>query len=127
MPGGRVLSAIGWALKGKKAEMTEVERLEAAIEKLETLKAGSAQGEWQFAADGSESAIYDNDTGYELALIPEMFMAGNFAANADLIVTLHRTIDAQLGILRAARVVYGSGIAVPEWMTLADAILGGGS
>ena len=88
--------------------MNAVERIEAAITKLEALKSESIQGLWRsaelsgshwlvFAAtDGSGggesvAAITSNDGDNESSREP----------TAELIVTLHRTIDAQLAILRA--------------------------
>lgn len=114
--------------------MSAVERLEAAIAKLETQKAESTPGEWNarqaFNIDG-EVVGHDINTAtaYELGC--------TFTPNSDaeLIVTLHRTIDAQLAFLRAAVE------SVPIWiedgateaevvedlereLALADAILG---
>lgn len=74
--------------------MNAIERIQAAIEKLEALKAQATGGEWWksglevFAGPGL-SADY---------LVVEN---ARLRADAELIVTLHRTIDAQLAVLRS--------------------------
>ena len=110
--------------------MNAVERIEAAIERLEARRDASTRGRWEFSLDPfSESVAYviGSSEAYELAsdLIEE---------DADLIVTLHRTIDAQLAILREAHRFathrYAALFTFPyipsDWnaVALADAILG---
>jgi len=118
--------------------MNAVERIEAAIEKLEQLKTESTQVTWsQVGAHGP------SDLGVSVR-IPisrhhDVLAYAGTAANAHLIVTLHRTIDAQLAILRAGRSACRAFPHVvndrdlPGWaaeakvhaLAFADAILGG--
>jgi len=132
--------------------MSAVERLQAAIDKLEQLKAESTQGEWWFESlpETGESRIASDVYGFAfMAATTVTFypVPGGMKPNdAELIVALHRTIDAQIAALRAGWVwfddfereapTYGDGRAVsasrlfkvsPEGraiMQLADAILG---
>lgn len=119
--------------------MNAVEKLEAAISKLEALKAGAPSGPWEWREDFGEPG----DTGTALTNGEDVEIIGAYNWHccsyrdepnvadgaADLIVTLHRTIDAQLAILRGAlrvRRPMGDQYAVPSLaVDLADAILGG--
>jgi len=82
--------------------VTAVERLEAAIAKLERLKSDSP---------------------------------GRLYTSNELLVTLHRTIDAQLDLLRLTRAYLGAGMTGPDSSNafaalggaLADAIVGDNS
>ena len=123
--------------------MNEAGRISAAIEKLERLKAESTPGPWASVQDGqhatlvrrppkSESAIHtpadiplhwDGGYGYD----PTME-----ASDGELIVTLQRTIDVQLELLRLAlkygELDAGSGSRfIKGARALADAILGSDS
>ena len=105
--------------------MTAVERLGAAIAKLEQLKADSTPGPWVGRTNIlGIRRLMDSEGG----VLAEMFDATDHGdesfENTDLIVTLHRTIDAQLAILRFA--VDGL-YDLPEFLMLADAILGDNS
>jgi len=90
--------------------MTALEEIEAAIANLTRLKAESTQ--WQPDPDMPELAGWyvDSDgSGLQgVFAIKELFRGGHAVAlyadppDAELIVTLHRTIDAQLAILGAA-------------------------
>ncbi|MGG7450590.1 hypothetical protein ACQ3HE_06835 [Plantibacter auratus] len=111
--------------------MNALERLEAAITKLEAVKAVTP-GTWEidtnapfsrdlvgiFVPECREYAVkFDDDEQPKRALV-------------DSIITLHRTIDAQLAILRTAKyrrvhMPRGSGIPISDELALADAILGG--
>lgn len=88
--------------------MSAVERLQAAIDKLEALRAESTQGEWGFESvpETGESRIYAEADGFAfMAATTVTFYpvpGGMKPSDADLIATLHRTIDAQLAILRTA-------------------------
>ncbi len=102
--------------------MTPVERLQAAIEKLETLRSQTGYYE-------SHGWLVENVTvGFEYDPREEQAPL----TNDDLIVTLHRTIDAQLAILREALFqLEGAparagfiGNEFNLFMRLADAILG---
>jgi hypothetical protein len=105
-----------------------VERLEAAITKLETLRAESTPGRW-VAEDESFNGPYvrawfDNEFNGNTGIAGTR----HGMPDADLIVTLHRTIDAQLAILRGVAAIKGT--PNPLFMldrfalNLADAILG---
>jgi len=107
--------------------VTAAERLQAAIEKLEALKAEST-GPNAWVADGRYRIAHaDPSDG-----LGRMIVAAGSAADVRLIVTLVRTIDAQLDVLRLASAFYGAGITGPDSSTafaecavaLADAILG---
>lgn len=108
--------------------MNAVETLGAAIHKLETLKAAGTEGEWWMNPIERGEVFIEGDPAageYPLAEVHEH-------ADAELIVTLHRTIDAQLAILRAALddfERYGSKPSkfFENDLALADAILGGES
>ena len=86
--------------------MNAVERLSAAIEKLEALKAESTQGGWRVVGGGGNGVTIEGTR----HLYDQLIDAGDYAASREqfvndvdpaLIVTLHRTIDAQLAILRS--------------------------
>lgn len=98
--------------------MTPVERLQAAIEKLE-----AAQGEtWYFTTPSDEGLL--SRQGWIDAVNPgggRQVLGLIGPADAGRILMLHRTIDAQLAILRFA--VDGL-YDLPEFLMLADAILG---
>lgn len=100
--------------------MTPVERLQAAIEKLERLRSKvpeSGEREWRQAS---------NRRGWIVAHDGTPVAQNLTQSDVDMILTLHRTIDAQLAILRdvleAANLVY-----TLNALALADAILGGDS
>ena len=108
--------------------MTPAERLQAAIEKLEHQKALSTTGPWEaYTVPGTrkEAEYVAIGIGDSEARVVR-FEGGYF--DADLIVTLHRTIDAQLAILRAALKARTLALYSPMTdpaLALADAILGG--
>ncbi len=114
--------------------MSAVERLQAAIEKLEALKRASDDGPWTI---GDESPTHAD-------LFVVACEGGNGdvtdyidRGNAYLIVTLYRTLDAQLAILRDSAERYSKfpPAREPDWqpkapstvnaLALADAINGG--
>lgn len=112
--------------------MTPVERLQAAIEKLERLKDTATPGDWRAGSDTYGNAEvrswFDNDQNGNTRI------AHTYAhdrADSYLIVTLHRTIDAQLAILRSAFGDSSGSHDEPNAfrlaLELADAILGGDS
>lgn len=98
--------------------MTAAETIEQAIARLEEKRAAAMRGPW------------GNSSGDLIG--PDDFDSLFSEENAELIVTLHRTIDAQLDMLRFARGFYGAQITGPESSTafaelalaLAAAILG---
>jgi hypothetical protein len=123
--------------------MNAAETIQAAIEKLETLKADTSPAPW-FA---TEDTLYTAETwkGPRGRIAPRpIFMAeGNWVAgyvhieaDAELILALHRTIDAQITILRRdldIRVDYIARGILAKWeeaveraaaLDLARAILG---
>ena len=87
--------------------MTPEQRLQAAIEKLEALRGAGTPAPWT-TTWGSATVPAADDLG---------------SGDADLIVTLHRTIDAQLAILYRALNRNAPERDAAEM--LADAILGG--
>lgn len=118
--------------------MNPVERLQAAIEKLERLRDESdpirPDSAWVTDYDVTEDArrilvLDSHNGGYDGSTVAEVTSEGR----AQLIVTLHRTIDAQLAILWAAQIETTdvmTAIEKPYWeaaLALADAILGASS
>ena len=106
-------------------------RLQAAIEKLERIKAGSIEGPWVWKGDRIADGAFlegaaDETVIWAYGMHTEGFLVVS-EADADLIVTLHRTIDAQLAILRRVLRYYTTtdgGVTVKLELDLADAILG---
>jgi len=112
-----------------------VERLEAAIAKLEQLKADSTPGPWGWR--------YSSEWGGRVLArqsgVPQkgVVVSGrvDLAGDCTLIVTLHQTIDAQLDLLRLTRAYLGAGMTGPDSSNafaalggaLCDAILGDNS
>lgn len=111
---------------------THLETIRAAIERLEKLKSDSTPGPWH---SPDEDGWIESHAGYAVMADDDMNHLGGpngrasqveyeHPANGELIVTLHRTIDAQLEILRL-------GLDLPirwdensAWLHLAEAILG---
>ena len=114
------------------SDLTPPQRIEAAIVRLEELRAESAQGPWEWRLyDGvrdSKSRLVrvvepEDEYGYDrVELLAEYLTRGN----ADLIVTLHSTINAQLAILNRFSEYPNRELEEPV-MALADAILSGGA
>ena len=108
--------------------MTPAERLRAAIADLEQQRYRAKPGRWTI----SNGAVMHSGG---IGLNPVLLRQPNSQADAELIVTLHRTIDAQLTILRhelarAEAKIAGGGVEHVVWshtrdaLALADAILG---
>lgn len=102
--------------------MTPIERLQAAIEKLERLRDAAPPAPWEVYPYWGMAVLHadlnpEKSTGYEV-------LRAHTSSAADLASTLSRTIDAQLSILRFA--VDGL-YDLPEFLMLADAILGSDS
>ena len=98
--------------------MTAVGEIRAAIEKLTKLRDKSSQGWWTILDNGDRFIAEedpDGDGPFEY-IITEPVVFSN-PVDADLIVTLHRTIDAQLDILRLDSAFFGAGITGPESAT----------
>ena len=131
--------------------MNPVEKLQAAIEKLERLRAATEpvrhDSEWVVDYQVGETMRFitvldSHNGGYDGLIVAEQITS---EARAQLIVTLHRTIDAQLAILRSSIAWFER--AEQDWpfaathpglaeatqkvlsveLALADAILGGDS
>lgn len=109
--------------------MTPMERLQAAIEKLERLRVGCTPGEWWVTPGGGESWVFAGPgTADDVMVIGD----ARLPQDTELIATLHRTIDAQIAILREALFqLEGAparagfiGNEFNLFMRLADAILG---
>lgn len=108
--------------------MTPAEKIQAAIDKLEALKAESIGGDWRvlrkyaYEPEVRVQAYFQN----ELNGNTRVADVREYRRTPELIVTLHRTIDAQLGILRVG--IEFSGITPNRYtdtaVALADAILG---
>ena len=105
-----------------------VERIEAAIAKLEGLRSGCWPGAWDY-----HDGVISTERGFELFRHHENDVYTNGApidgealAQARLVITLHRTVDAQLAILRLG--VEFAAISPNRYTdaaaALADAILG---
>lgn len=117
--------------------MTPVERLQAAIEKLESLRAGSQNWRVRLSSEEGPEVVHDfpnDDYGPGTGTLAWTITA----ESAINIVTLHRTIEAQLAILRSSAergaAAIEAGVYEPfVWssehrvLALADAILGGDS
>jgi hypothetical protein len=103
--------------------MTPIERLQAAIRQLERLRGNALNGRWVARPD----AFYGSALESKFGSVVEV---GDIATDdALLIAVLHRTIDAQLAILKvAAECDRPWKLSEPGYydaeMALADAILG---
>ena len=111
--------------------MTPVERLQAAIDKLEQVREHTVPGPWRVEPHDDTYAAIRAGVSYVTSGANFREEPDLYSREAELIVTLHRTIDAQLAILRD--VLAGEKIE-RHWDTLvytintlalADAILGG--
>lgn len=118
--------------------MTPVEKLQVAILKLESLRGHSPFGNDLEVVD-ADSALYLINRGTDLSDYMFQTLSTEDPDEAQLIVTLHRTIDAQLAILRDALKVWDNvrdegspdhlvrhveGYMSGTVLALADAILG---
>lgn len=77
--------------------MTAAETIEQAIARLEEKRAAAMAGPW---VQGAFAGEFCGPNDFEVVFSDE---------DADLIVTLHRTIDAQLAILRAGLAAHSPG------------------
>lgn len=104
--------------------MTAVEEIQTAIDELTRLKDSSTEGYWRVYEDSGTTIHSDPET------YSPLIDAGDFAASSErfenpadayLIVTLHRTIDAQLAILRLGLAFYhGDPTLLPGVVRAAD-------
>jgi len=85
---------------------TPVDEIRFAITRLEGLKLASTGNEWMAHPVGIRADIRDADgrdsRGDAIATAADSEFGALLAPDADLVVTLHRTIDAQLAILTYA-------------------------
>jgi len=84
--------------------VSAVETLQTAIDTLKRLRAESVPGRWEATEEGGDYGVtvrawFDNEFNGNTA-VAHMRHGMN---EAELIVTLHRTLDVQLAFLRAAR------------------------
>lgn len=111
--------------------MTPVERLNAAIEKLQTLKAESTPAPWAATRHGVET-VPERDP-HRFDIMSETIAHTELLhADTELIVSLHRTIDPLIVILmgevdRVVRLNHPRTEPHSHALALADAILGGAS
>ena len=114
------------------SDRTPAQRIEAAIVRLEKLKAMSTPGPWFLTHERSQwPRVWGNSDGHDADAVAQTEGRGNAA----LIVVLHATIDAQIGILSEALYqltdgTNGTGMlgkAHNLIVRLADAILSGGT
>lgn len=104
--------------------MTPVEKLTAAIDVLERLKDDSTPGDWEILDGGDRFIAWHADpesAGFEYILHEPVEFER--PADAELIVTLHATIPAQLAILQTSITLDGL-VPMHQALALADAILG---
>lgn len=105
--------------------MTQLGRISAAIEELEKLRVSTTPGPWvAYVPDGiviRGQRDKTNRTGHVATMD-----IGPVFSNSGLIVAMHRTLDAQLALLRDAR-DQGADATVDLWhhaSEIANAILG---
>jgi len=112
------------------SDLTPAQRIEAAIVRLEELKAGGTPGPWGGHINILGITRLVDSQRFVLAELYDLDKEGNgyFEAsdNLDLIVTLHSTINAQLAILTRFSEYPKRELEEPV-MALADAILSGGA
>jgi hypothetical protein len=113
--------------------MNAAETIQAAIEKLDELRQLATPGEWEFDSEPFGAIFTEQEPG--LGVMTEVAEEMH-EWDGHLIVTLHRTIDAQLKILRRdidIRVEYIARGVLAQWveaveragdLDLARAILG---
>lgn len=118
--------------------MTPVERLQAAIDRLESMREEAPPGPWEHWPSQSSGRLY---SGLDLdhPISAEEVLNAHSKHSTQLVEVLHRTIDAQLKILRNTVRLYGEFVALGKesvWLeaieragdlALADAILGSDS
>ena len=100
--------------------MTAVEEIHAAIEKLTAQRDKSTPGPWA-VDDTDKCSVYYIDGGATILQPEDWYPRGDNrpAGNAQLVVTLHNTIDAQLAILRDFMERY-EGRAKADWTPVAS-------
>jgi hypothetical protein len=109
--------------------MNAAEKIQAAIERLEELRDAATDGPWFVTHERSTwPRVWGNNDGDDADAVAS---TESGTSNAQLIVTLHRTIDAQLAVLTRAYndIVrethrYGGNGALGPAVALAEAICG---
>lgn len=104
--------------------MNAAETIAAAIQQLEEERREATPGEWYVTYEKSRwPRIWGNRDENDADAVAQ---TEGGVANAHLIVTLHRTIDAQLAILRDAAALLSmmDGVTYSTTLDLAHAILG---
>lgn len=109
--------------------MTPVQRLQAAIDRLESLREEAPPGPWEHWLSQASRVLY---SGLDLdhPISAEEVLTAHSKYSTQLVEVLHRTIDAQLAILRSYSKVADLAIYSPvheHVRALADAILGSDS
>ena len=103
--------------------MNTAEKIQTAIAELEALKASSTQGKWAVSAKQLDLSGFV----YAPSVCAGCGWDRDTDADAELIVTLHRTVDAQLKILRTTLDdEHADWLTELEWgnaVALAEAIL----
>lgn len=98
--------------------MSALEEIQAAIEKLLSLRDHAEDGPWMFLecdAGSERGDLLMGDSRDPVDAYP-VISQDIHSADADLIVTLHRTLDAQLEILHDAAANYwATGHAPDDW------------
>lgn len=106
--------------------MNAAETIQAAIDRLAALRESATQGPW--LGWKQYNPLYGMQYGIESGRGEEVFASGALRDDVELVEMMHRTIDAQLAILRHAvqfnRGDLGIGIN-RHAVALAEAILGG--
>ena len=122
------------------SDLTPAQRIEAAIVRLEELRDASTPTDWRVVAVDDRADIRA-DKGYDyrgsaIATAADSSFGATSMADADLICTLHATIDAQLAILHDTLNLFRDPIPMfagreeqicAAQLGLADAIISGGT
>ena len=112
--------------------MTPVERVEAAILRLETLQADSTPGPWKKEESPCMNGAFDVLSVFGYVSYGDVGALEN-ETDADLIATLHSTVDPMLAILRDTLDLFRDPILIfmgreeqvfAAQLALADSILG---
>lgn len=79
-----------------------IELIRQARERLEQLRDESTQGEWVGSTIFTGLPFAPKIEGYSIRASGELVVEGSSLSDSELIVTLHRTLDAQIQILKDA-------------------------
>lgn len=92
--------------------MTPVEEVEAAIAKLTTLKDTSTPGDWFLTYESATHPRVWGNASLDSLDADHVATTARSAIDAELIVALHRTIDAQLAVLNESLEFYANSKAI---------------